>query len=869
MRGPVRRPIVVAIVAALAFLVVPVERSRAAAGDVDLEVTVSGVARGRIASLAPAVDWTVTVTNSTRDQAVTTSATSLTVRDVLAPGSPAPTVSRAAATVTTGTYNSTTGIWTIPILGPGATATLTFRSEFPVLSTSANPTLSAEVTAQGQPDLDSKPAEDTDIGNEDDEAVFNATTGANRKIGDQVWNDLNGDGRFASPEPGVRGVPVIVTAANGNRLYAGRTDDAGLWSYLLPDATTITVRFLAPAGSTFTLAKVGDDTADSDADATGRTTARTITAADELRIDAGLRVNADLSVTKTVSPSSGLVPVLATYSIKVTNGGPGPAAGVVLTDVLPTGAELVAGSPTESQGSLVTSASALTWTIGTLAAGATVTLGYQLNHPAPGTFTNRAQITAATTPDPDSVPNAAATACSAQAGQDDCASTVVTVTPRTGTVAGTVWRDTNGNGQRESGEPPQSEVTVRLRVSTSTGTVAATTVTAANGTWSMPTIAAGTYVVEVAAPAGASFTVSKQGAAATDSDVDSAGRVTVAVTAGVTTTVDAGLLRADTPSSDRAQVAQGAAVTFNVLDNDAVPGRVAGGALPAGWAWTRVEGPAWGGVTCQANGACTYRSTSNYAGSDRFRYTITNPLYGPATVDVTLDVSAVNDPPVARDDRAVTGPGQPVTVPVTANDEDPNDPAVVGDPNRPGDPPAVSGPGAVTPAGAGTVTCGPTSCTFSPAAGFTGVARFSYTVVDSGKLSAGATVEVFVDPDRPAASGFRDDESAGLTAGAGGWTATTTVAAVTACAAGRPQVSVQWPAVDRATGYRVERQSGDTGAWVEVANVDAATANWSDDLVGEGQTMRYRVTPVRYRWSGQPSAATAVTTPAATGPAGC
>jgi uncharacterized repeat protein (TIGR01451 family) len=148
--------------------------------------------------------------------------------------------------------------------------------------------------------------------------------------------------------------------------------------------------------------KVGDDAGDSDA--TGRTAPRTITT-DDLRIDAGLRVNADLSLTKTVSPSSGVVPVVATYSVKLTNSGLGPATGVVVTDVVPAGAKLVAGSVAVSQGTASTAPSAITWTVGGVAASTTPTLSYQLNHAAPGTFTNRAQVTAVTTPDPDSGPN--------------------------------------------------------------------------------------------------------------------------------------------------------------------------------------------------------------------------------------------------------------------------------------------------------------------------------------------------------------------------------------------------------------------------------------------------------------------------------
>jgi hypothetical protein len=254
-------------------------------------------------------------------------------------------------------------------------------------------------------------------------------------------------------------------------------------------------------------------------------------------------------------------------------------------------------------------------------------------------------------------------------------------------------------------------------------------------------------------------------------------------------------------------------------------------------------------------------------GADTFRYTLQNPVFGPATADVSIDVTAVNDPPVARDDRAVTTMGQAVVVPVTANDEDPNDPAVAGDPNHPGDPPTVAGVGAVTPPGAGTAACDSRACTFTPAAGWTGSARFTYTLADRGlptasgvaaPLSATATVTVWVDPPRRTADGFTAANSSSLPTATGTWTATTASPSATgSCAAAAPRVVVSWPAVARATGYRLERRPANppagTDRWEDVAVVAAPATSFTDDVVGDGQTFRYRVTPLRDRWPGTPS----------------
>ncbi|HRC85675.1 MAG TPA: SdrD B-like domain-containing protein, partial [Thermoanaerobaculia bacterium] len=72
-----------------------------------------------------------------------------------------------------------------------------------------------------------------------------------------------------------------------------------------------------------------------------------------------------------------------------------------------------------------------------------------------------------------------------------------------GSLGDRVWRDDNGNGVQESGEPGLNGVTVRLH--DSGGAVIATQVTAGDGNYSFTGLAAGSYTVEVMAatlPAG-------------------------------------------------------------------------------------------------------------------------------------------------------------------------------------------------------------------------------------------------------------------------------------------------------------------------------------------------------------------------------
>ena len=110
-----------------------------------------------------------------------------------------------------------------------------------------------------------------------------------------------------------------------------------------------------------------------------------------------LNTAADIAVTKSVSPATATVGDTVTFTVTATNNGPNQATGVVITDVLPAGLNLVSFSP--SQGSYI--ASQGTWTIGTLANGASTQLTLVAQVAQSGAITNVATKTAGNEPDPN------------------------------------------------------------------------------------------------------------------------------------------------------------------------------------------------------------------------------------------------------------------------------------------------------------------------------------------------------------------------------------------------------------------------------------------------------------------------------------
>ncbi|ENL1287239.1 tandem-95 repeat protein, partial [Vibrio parahaemolyticus] len=177
--------------------------------------------------------------------------------------------------------------------------------------------------------------------------------------------------------------------------------------------------------------------------------------------------------------------------------------------------------------------------------------------------------------------------------------------------------------------------------------------------------------------------------------------------------------------ADNATVVEDTATIIKVLGNDTFEGDDKVVSLDA------ENGPKNGTVIVNNDGTVTYTPDDNYVGEDTFTYIVTSGGVSESTT-VNVDVTPVNDAPVAKDDIATTQEDTAVTIDVLPNDTD-----VDGD--------KLSIESASVPKEQGTVEVVNGKLVFTPAENFNGDAEITYTVTD-GQLTDEAKVTVTVNP---------------------------------------------------------------------------------------------------------------------------
>jgi hypothetical protein len=357
-------------------------------------------------------------------------------------------------------------------------------------------------------------------------------------IGDYVWVDTDGDGVQDPTELGLNGVTVLLKDALGNVLATTVTTTGGPLTsagyYNFPDlfANNYKVMFMAPTGYNLTddNSATSTDENDSDADPTTGTTATISLAPGQMitNVDAGLYQPASLGnyvwedlnkngMQEAGEPGVNGVTVLLKNSTGTTlqstvtvTGGPNTTAGYYqFTNLAPGNYILMFMTPT----------------------------GY--NETTPNTTADNNDSDADPTTGNSPITNLVS-------GESD--QTVDAGIYRPATIGDYVWRDTDGDGIQDPGEPGINGVTVLLKDATTLATLQ-TTVTTTGGPSGTAgyynfTVDPGTYVVMFMAPTGNTLSPTGNGTTTTDSNPNpttgNSSPVTV-TSGGSNQTIDAGL----------------------------------------------------------------------------------------------------------------------------------------------------------------------------------------------------------------------------------------------------------------------------------------------------------------------------------------
>lgn len=340
-------------------------------------------------------------------------------------------------------------------------------------------------------------------------------------VSGEVWEDLDADGVREAGEPGYRSVAVDLLDDGGTVLDTMTTGADGTYAFGGLASGTYQVRFTPPADAFFSPAgQGGDDTVDSDADPlNGLSPPFTVT----------LGMNVD-------GPDAALFrqAALGDFVWEDLDGNgrqdaEDPGIGGVAVALVDAMGTVVGSTTTAADGSYAIPG----LRPGDYALRVTPPAGYVFTQPNVGADTADSDV------DPDTGESALVSLISGAADNDLDAGLY-----RTTTVQGEVWEDLNGDGLRDDFEPAAAGVTVELHAAD--GTLLATAVSGADGTYVFAGRAPGDYFVTFIPPSGFSFSPQNIGGDDTvDSDADPATGETAGfqvLSAEVLMDIDAGLV---------------------------------------------------------------------------------------------------------------------------------------------------------------------------------------------------------------------------------------------------------------------------------------------------------------------------------------
>jgi gliding motility-associated-like protein len=290
-----------------------------------------------------------------------------------------------------------------------------------------------------------------------DTTIFIVTVTPRGSIGNYVWNDTNGDGVQDATESGVEDVTVYLLNAAGDTVATTTTDANGQYVFTNVPEGNYSIAFdpsTTGTGYVFTgQDQGGDDTKDSDPNATGTTAVfyfnPAVTPFDSTH-DAGLVIPTVLDTIRFTLPTDSTTTVCDV----VLENGVGTNTVTTLCDGTSLSGSSVYGSWTVSESGCLT---------------------YNSNN-LPGNNVDTICVKTVDT----------------LTGKVDSTIFIISITPR-GSIGNYVWNDTNGDGVQDATESGVEDVTVYLL--NAAGDTVATTTTDANGQYVFTNVPEGNYSI--------------------------------------------------------------------------------------------------------------------------------------------------------------------------------------------------------------------------------------------------------------------------------------------------------------------------------------------------------------------------------------
>jgi uncharacterized repeat protein (TIGR01451 family) len=382
-----------------------------------------------VSNATPNVDdvitYTVTLTNHGPD-----AATGVSISEPIPTG-----LGFVSATTSAGTYDSGTGVWTVGTLHDGASAVLTVEVRVNSATAQTN-TASVSHSDQFDPNTANNTASTTETPQQADLALAKSVSNPTPNVGDTITFTVTLTDKGPDTATNVTVADLLpagltfiaATPSQGNYTSATGTWIVGSVTTATPQTLQIQARVDSPSARTNTATIRAADQFDPD------TTNNSASATETPQ-------QADLAVSKTGSNATPNVGDVITYTVTLTNNGPGAATSVAVSDPLPPGLSFV--SFTASAGSY-DSGTGL-WTVGNIAANTAQTLQIQATVVSPGAQTNTAAVSHSDQFDPNTSNNQASTTETPQQADLAVSKTVSNAKPNVGdTITFTVTLTNNG-----------------------------------------------------------------------------------------------------------------------------------------------------------------------------------------------------------------------------------------------------------------------------------------------------------------------------------------------------------------------------------------------------------------------------------------